>query len=81
MTKNQITRRVLRGVNRDTRAVILEAVDHGWTVRITAGGHVQLRHPSGAIVIAACSSSDRRSLLALRADIRRVERTTQTGIT
>lgn len=68
------TRIRLRGVHRDTRAIVLDAATRGWTYRLTAKGHVQLRHPSGAIVIASGSTSDRRAVQALTADLRRVER-------
>lgn len=72
MTQTSPTR-LLRGVSRDTRAEILQAIQRGWTVKLTAKGHVQLRHPSGAIVHAAGSTSDVRSVRALRADLRRAE--------
>lgn len=67
-------RRLLRGVSRDTRDAVLEAAERGWTYRLTAKGHVQLRHPSGAIVVTAGSTGDRRSLQHLRADLARVEK-------
>jgi hypothetical protein len=68
--------RLLRGVSRDTRAEIRGALARGWTASLTAKGHVQLRHPSGAIVHAAGSPSDYRSVIALRTDLRRAERST-----
>ena len=73
-SQNQTARRLLRGVSRDTRDVVLAAVDRGWTVKLTAKGHVQLRHPSGAILYCSGSTSDRRSHHYVQADIAHVER-------
>jgi hypothetical protein len=74
MTQTQTPdRRILRGVSRDIRDEILAAFNRGWTARLTRKGHVQLRHPNGAIVHAASSTGDRRSVKALRADLRRGE--------
>ena len=69
--------RTLRGVDRDTRAEILAAEKRGWTARWTGKGHIRLEHPSGAIVFSSGSSSDCRSVRALRSDLRRVEREAQ----
>jgi predicted RNA binding protein YcfA (HicA-like mRNA interferase family) len=46
----------------------------GWTVHKPRRGHPQLRHPSGAIVVASWTSSDRNHLRILEAYMRRAER-------
>lgn len=77
MTKQADARRLLRGVSRDTRDVVLAAVDRGWTISLTTKGHVQLRHPSGAMIFCSGSTSDSRSHRYVRADIARIERAAQ----
>ena len=59
-----------RGVrDRETRALIKHAVDHGWTVEI--GSHIKLRSPSGELVVTGASPSDRRAHLNLRSILRK----------
>ena len=60
--------------NRDLRRIVRDAEARGWTCDLTRKGHLKLRHPSGAIVIAAWSPSDHRALKNLEARLRRVER-------
>ncbi len=45
----------------------------GWKfVGQTRGGHLKFRHENGAIVYTSGTPSDRRSILNLRADMRRL---------
>lgn len=45
----------------------------GWRyVGPTRGGHLKFQHENGAIVFASASPSDRRTILNLRADLRRL---------
>lgn len=40
----------------------------------TKGGHIKFQHENGAIAYASASPSDRRSILNLRSDLRRLAR-------
>jgi predicted RNA binding protein YcfA (HicA-like mRNA interferase family) len=56
------------------RPIIDAARRRGWTISVTNGGHLRLRHPNGATVFTASSPSDRRARTAVAADLRRAER-------
>lgn len=47
------------------------AARDGWRVEPTRGGHLRLRHPSGALVHAAGTPSDRRALANTLSTMRR----------
>jgi hypothetical protein len=50
-----------------------------WEIDLTRSNHIRLRHPSGAVVIAALSASDHRSWANTVAHIRRAERAAKAG--
>jgi hypothetical protein len=59
----------------DLTTLIRTARARGWEVTVTRGGHLRFRHPaSGALVHSASTTSDRRGMRNLRADLRRGER-------
>lgn len=72
------TERLLRGLSKDTRAVVRQCVRTGWTLDGTGSGHVRLTHPSGSIITVASSPSDWRALQDLKARVRRAEKGTTT---
>lgn len=47
------------------------AIEQGWTVEKTGGGHWKFKPPTGPFVIAPSSPSDHRSVLNLRSELRR----------
>jgi hypothetical protein len=53
------------------RDLIDEAAALGYAAEPTAGSHIRFTHPSGALVHAASTPSDRRAWLNTRADLRR----------
>lgn len=55
----------------DHRQIVEHAVAAGWTLTRTRGGHLRLRSTTGAIVVFGASPSCHRSVLNLRADLRR----------
>jgi hypothetical protein len=61
-------------MKRDLARLLDQARRRGWSVGLTRKGHWRLRHPSGAVVHAGSTPSCPRSLLNLRADLRRAER-------
>lgn len=54
-----------------TNELIRVASRLGWRVEPTHGGHLRLKHPSGALVFAGSTPSDRRSLANALATMRR----------
>ncbi|HMR34491.1 MAG TPA: type II toxin-antitoxin system HicA family toxin [Geminicoccaceae bacterium] len=54
-----------------TNELIRTARRLGWRVEPTHGGHLRLKHPSGALVFAGSMPSDRRSLANALATMRR----------
>jgi hypothetical protein len=51
----------------------IERAFPGWSVDgITGGGHLRLRHASGAIYFSAATPSDRRGWRNLRSQLRRL---------
>lgn len=61
------------GLRKQQEQMILK--EPGWRiVGPTKGGHMKLQHENGGIVFASTSPSDRRSILNLRSDLRRVAR-------
>ena len=61
-------------MKRDLARLLKDAGKRGWSVERTRSSHWRLRHSSGAQVTTASTPSDRRALLNLQADLRRVER-------
>lgn len=61
-------------MKRDLRRELEAARQRGWSVQPTRSGHLKLRHPDGALVFTGSTPSCARSLLNLRAHLRRVER-------
>ena len=58
----------------ELRRELEKARNRGWSVEPTRAGHLKLRHPDGALVFTGSTPSCARSLLNLRAHLRRVER-------
>lgn len=57
---------------RDVLQLLVVAQEHGFVVRLTRGGHYQVRDAGGRYVCTAgASTSDSRAHLALRAALRR----------
>jgi len=66
---------IIRGIsNRQVRLYVKEAVERGWEVDLTNGGHIRLRHPSGAVVITTGTKGRGRGERNFLADLRRAER-------
>jgi predicted RNA binding protein YcfA (HicA-like mRNA interferase family) len=53
------------------RECIRKARAEGWVATLTRKSHVRLRHPSGAVVIAAGTPSSRRAGAEMLADLAR----------
>lgn len=66
----------MSGRTREMDRAIREAEKQGWYLVPLKGrgGHHQLRHPKGGIVIASRSPSDHHALSNFWGDIRRAER-------
>lgn len=60
--------------NRDLRDALAAAEERGWQIVATSKSHIKLTHPSGAVVFAGSSPSDRRAIRNMEARLRRVER-------
>lgn len=52
------------------RDLIREAKRQGWVVATTGSGHLRLTSPTGHIIVAARTPSDKRATLNLRARLR-----------
>ncbi len=50
------------------------AEQHGCTVEPTRGGHLRIRHMNGKSTTVSATPSDKRALLNVRADVRRLAR-------
>jgi predicted RNA binding protein YcfA (HicA-like mRNA interferase family) len=72
-------RRRLHSSSKDASDVLRAAVARGWVLSTSRGGHLRLRHPSGALVIVSASPSCRHAAAALAADLARVERAGRRG--
>ena len=61
--------------NRDFARFTQELVESGrWSAQVgRRSRHIRLRHESGAIYFTGSTPSDRRALLNLRSDIRKIE--------
>jgi hypothetical protein len=70
-----MSKRTVEGIsNRQVRRYVREAVERGWEVDMTNGGHVRLRHPNGAVVITTGTKGRGRGERNFLADLRRAER-------
>ncbi len=58
-------------MNSDVKDLVKHAEQHGWTCERTRNGHVRFTSPKGATVFGPSTPSDRRSLLNVRAQLRR----------
>jgi hypothetical protein len=59
-------------VPRELRPLVLAAVEAGWTVERTGGGHLRFKSPSGALVFTPSTpGGGRRSIENCRAELRR----------
>jgi hypothetical protein len=47
----------------------------GWSISVTGGNHVMLKHDNGTVIYTGQTPSDRRAVRNLRASLRRVSRT------
>jgi predicted RNA binding protein YcfA (HicA-like mRNA interferase family) len=56
------------------KTVLREARAMGFAIERTRGSHFKLTAPSGALVFAASTPSDRRAIHNIRADLRRALR-------
>jgi hypothetical protein len=63
--------------NRDVHKLVRELVRAGWTVR-NGGVHKKLVAPCGSNISIPGSTSDHRSFLNFRADVRRVSKNSTT---
>ena len=63
----------LHGVKDKTqRQLMRKCADQGWKMTLTGSSHVRMLPPNGgSIIIASLSTGDRRSVLALRCQLRR----------
>jgi hypothetical protein len=53
------------------------AKSYGWIVKRTAGGHLRMTHPNGALIYSASTPSDWRATRNAVARLRRAERTAE----
>jgi predicted RNA binding protein YcfA (HicA-like mRNA interferase family) len=61
----------VNGTTKDLRAAVRRLQHEGWTSSPTGSGHVLLRHPCGARVVASKSPSSPHATQYLRGDVRR----------
>jgi hypothetical protein len=61
----------MKAVRHDVRELLEKISEEGWAIKPTQGGHWKCTSPSGDIVFAPGTPSDRRSLLNARAKFRR----------
>lgn len=63
---------ILRSIrHKGTHDLVSLAIDSGWVVRRTEGGHIAMTSPAGETVVCSSTPSDRRSVLNLRALLKR----------
>jgi predicted RNA binding protein YcfA (HicA-like mRNA interferase family) len=58
----------------DLERLLEEARRRGWLVEHTRSGHMRLRHPNGSQLFCPTTPSDPRTLLNVKADLKRAER-------
>lgn len=58
--------------NRDLKELKEEAEAEGWSVTITNGCHYRWQHPNGGFFFSAYTPGDRRVVMNIRRDMRRV---------
>lgn len=63
----------LRGISKEFKPILTEAIGHGWVATLTGGNHVKLTHPQHGVVFTSCTTSDWRAVHNLRHQIRRAE--------
>lgn len=64
----------MSGASEWRRHVNRIAAQHGCTVEPTRNGHLRIRHMNGRFTTVSGTPSDKRALLNVRADIRRLVR-------
>jgi hypothetical protein len=62
---------VPRVANKDVRHLLVQAERQGFEVRISNGGHVRIRAPSGALIFDTTTRLDPRGFRNFRARMRR----------
>lgn len=65
--------KILRGLRGRNKAFIRDMVGRGWTWKLCGSGHIQFRHPNGAVVHCSMTASE-KSRKAFEADVKRAER-------
>lgn len=58
-------------IPRDFRDWASKALEQGWRIRLTRGGHLQWLPPTGPIVVLASTASDHRAYSNARSMLRR----------
>lgn len=58
------------GTDKETKQIIKDATNQGWTVTMTNGNHLKWTAPNGKVVFSALTGSDRRGILNLKSQLR-----------
>jgi len=70
--KNRRERNLLRGANKDVRHLVRAALEQGWSMDLTGGGHLRLKSPDGKSTVSTSlhSSALNRAVQNFRAQLR-----------
>lgn len=69
-----------KGMDKDLRKVVNDALSRGWTSRPTREGHIFMQHPDGGTVTVTSHAGSYRNLKNTVAAIKRAERTEEVAI-
>ena len=61
-------------VHKSIRPVVEKALETGWSVEWSKGGHLKLTHPCGALTFVSATPSDPRTVKNAESNLRRLLR-------